>query len=75
MDLIIRAALHNISVRFTGPEMAWLAETNMVASRQLDGLQGKIDAAYLAGDVQAVRKWALAWEQTWIFWINNYRRK
>lgn len=75
MDLIIQGALHNISVQFTGPEMAWLAESNPVAMRQLDDIEEKINAAYKANDVQAVRKWALAWEQTWIFWIKNYRRK
>ena len=73
-DPVIRAAIDAIAAKYQGGERAWLAERNPVALRQLDALEGKVDAAALAGDPEATRKACKIWEQTWIFWSGNFRR-
>jgi len=65
----IRAALDAIGEVYRGGEREWLAERNPVALRQIDALEGRVDAAALAGDEEGCRKACSIWAQTWKFWI------
>ena len=46
-----------------------LAEKNLLAVRQLDGLAAKVDAAYAAGNETAARRHLAAWRDSWKFWL------
>ena len=69
----IRRAIAAVATQYRSDVRAWLTEKNPVAIRQIDAQEARIDAAELAGDRPAVRRACTAWQNTWLFWIQNYK--
>lgn len=72
---IIRSTLDAIGAQYTPEVRSWLAEKNPMALRQLDAFPDKVDAVALdITDEDRLLRICKVWEQTWLFWIANYRR-
>ena len=73
INTIIRNALNDIGIVYSGGERAWLQEKNPLAMRLLDGLAERVDVVALSGDEVALKRAVLAWVQNWKFWCRNYK--
>ena len=74
INAIIRAAIDAIGAGYKDGTREWLANRNPLALRQLDALEVKVDAAALAGDIEATRKACNVWQGSWLFWSGNFKR-